>query len=210
MKNLDYNKSTFDCCAYYSKAESSSTIYLVLYVEDMLIATKNKSDIQNLKGHLSAEFETKNLSTTSKNLGMEIYRDRSKKKKYFFLSQKGYIQNILSRFGMFTTKAMNNQCAVNIYSSIAFAPKTAEEMEYMSRSPYSSVVGSIMYAMVCTRPDLAQAISVVSKFMAKLGKEYWQTVKRILRYLRGMFDIGLIYGSDTQCLVQGFLDSDYA
>ena len=62
-----------------------------------------------------------------------------------------------------------------------------------------------MYAMVCTRPDLAHAVSVVSRFMGKPGKEHWQAVKRIFRYLRGTSDVGLIYGGDTQCLVTAIL-----
>uniref|UniRef100_A0A3Q7HMN1 Reverse transcriptase Ty1/copia-type domain-containing protein n=1 Tax=Solanum lycopersicum TaxID=4081 RepID=A0A3Q7HMN1_SOLLC len=59
-------------------------------------------------------------------------------------------------------------------------------------------------------PDLAHAVSVVSRFMGKLGREHWQAVKRIFRYLRGTSDVGLIYGGDTQCLVTGYSDSDYA
>ena len=80
----------------------------------------------------------------------------------------------------------------------------------MSQVPYASAIGSLMYAMVCTRPDLAHAVSVVSRFMSQPGKEHWQAVKRIFRYLRGTSDIGLVYGGDTQCLVTGYSDSDYA
>ncbi|KAJ4701136.1 Retrovirus-related Pol polyprotein from transposon TNT 1-94 [Melia azedarach] len=139
---------------------------------------------------------------------VEIYRDRSKKK--LFLSQKGYIQKILSRFGMSTAKPIDTPSAANAHLSVAFAPKSVEEKEYMSRVPYTSAVGSLMYAMVCTRPDLAQSVSVVSRFMGEPGKEHWQAVKRIFRYLKGTFDVGLIYRGDTQCLVTGFSDSDYA
>jgi hypothetical protein len=64
-------------------------------------------------------------------------------------------------------------------------PKTQEEIEYMSRVPYSSTVGSLMYAMVCTRPDIAHAVGVVSRYMNNPGKEHWEEVKWILRYLRG-------------------------
>ncbi|CAO2820788.1 unnamed protein product [Amaranthus hypochondriacus] len=67
-----------------------------------------------------------------------------------------------------------------------------------------------MYAMVCTRPDLAHAVSVVSRFMSQPGKEHWQAVKRIFRYLKGTSDVGLIYGGDIQCLVTGYSDSDCA
>ncbi|KAJ4703555.1 Retrovirus-related Pol polyprotein from transposon TNT 1-94 [Melia azedarach] len=139
---------------------------------------------------------------------VEIYRDRSKKK--LFLSQKGYIQKILSRFGMSTAKPIDTPSTANAHLSVAFVPKSVEEKEYMSRVPYTSAVGSLMYAMVCTRPDLTQSVSVVSRFMGEPSKEHWQAVKRIFRYLKGTFDVGLIYGGDTQCLVTGFSDSDYA
>ncbi|XP_056687282.1 secreted RxLR effector protein 161-like [Spinacia oleracea] len=80
----------------------------------------------------------------------------------------------------------------------------------MSRVPYASAVGSLMYAMVCTIPDLAQPVSFVSRFMGEPRKEHWQAVKRIFRYLKGTSDVGIIYGGDTECLVIGLLDSDYA
>lgn len=208
MIELGYNRSEYDCCVYHNKLGDGSFIYLVRYVDDMLIVAKAKSDIQMLKGLLSAEFEIKDLGAAKKILGMKIYRERGQKK--LFLSHKGYIQKILSRFGMTTAKPIDTPSASNNHLSVAFAPKTAEEKEYMSRVPYASAVGSLMYAMVCTRPDLAHAVSVVSGFMGDPGKEHWQAVKRIFRYLRGTSDVGLIYGNDTQCLVTGYSDSDYA
>jgi hypothetical protein len=55
----------------------------------------------------------------------------------------------------------------------------------MSRVPYASAVGSLMYAMVCTRPDIVHAVGVLSRYMSKAGQEHWTTVKRVFRYLRG-------------------------
>ena len=63
----------------------------------------------------------------------------------------------------------------------------------MSRVPYASAVGSLMYAMVCTRPDIAHAVGVLSRFMSNPGKEHWTAVKRVFRYLRGTSDYGLCY-----------------
>jgi hypothetical protein len=73
-------------------------------------------------------------------------------------------------------------------------PKTQEEIEYMSRVPYSLAVGSLMYAMVCTRPDIAHAVGVVSRYMNNPGKEHWEAVKWILRYLRGTANHALCFG----------------
>lgn len=80
----------------------------------------------------------------------------------------------------------------------------------MTRVPYASAVGSLMYAMVCTRPDIAQAVSVVSRYMSQPGKEHWQAVKRIFRYLKGTADIGLIYGGNSSSFLSGYSDADYA
>ena len=66
-----------------------------------------------------------------------------------------------------------------------------------------------MYDMVYTKPDLAHAVSVVSRFMGYPSKEYWEVVKRIFRYLRGTSDVGLIYGGDMACLVTGLSNSNY-
>ena len=84
MTQLGYVRSPYDCCVYQNSPVSGSRIYLVLYVDDMLIVAKNKSDIQKLKGCLSAEFDMKDLGVARKILGVEIYRDRKQRK--LFLS----------------------------------------------------------------------------------------------------------------------------
>ena len=167
MIELGYNRSLYDYCVYYNKL-SGSFIYLVMYVDNMLIAAKTNSDIQRLKGLLSAEFEMKDVGAAKKILGMEIYRKRSQKK--LFLSQKGYNKKILSRFGITILSLFPSSS--NNHLSVAFAPKTVKEKDYMSQVPYASAVGSLMYAMVCTRPDLAHAVSVISRFMGDPGKEH--------------------------------------
>eukprot|EP00253_Pinus_taeda_P028718 PITA_28718 len=72
-------------------------------------------------------------------------------------------------------------------------PKTQKEEEDMSHVPYASAVGNLIYAMVYSRPDIAHAVGVLSKFMSKLGKEHWTTVKQVFRYLCGTSDYGLCY-----------------
>jgi hypothetical protein len=79
----------------------------------------------------------------------------------------------------------------------------------MSRVPYSSVVGSLMYAMVCTRPNIAHAVGVVSRYMNNPGKEHWEVVKWILRYLRGTATHALCFGG-SNTFIQGHVDSDMA
>ena len=78
--------------------------------------------------------------------------------------------------------------------SKSMCPRTQEERERMSRIPYASAIGSIMYVMLCTRPDVSFAVSVTSKFQSTYGEEHWMAVKNILKYLRWTKDLFLVYG----------------
>ena len=84
----------------------------------------------------------------------------------------------------------------------------------MSHVPYASVVGSLMYAMVCTRPDIAHAVGVLSRYMSKPRKDHWTTIKRVFRYLRGTTDHAICYQGiarpDRVLDVHGFVDADWA
>ena len=207
MLSHGYLRSTYDSCVYFKRLEDGSFVYLLLYVDDMLIAAKNMSEIQVLKKQLSDEFEMKDLDATKKILGMKIQRDRTSKKVY--LSQKGYIDKVLERFGMQKAKPVQTPLASHFRLSILDSPQSEEDEKAMSQFPYSSAVGSMMYAMVCTRPDIAQAVSVVSRYMANPGRLHWRAVKWILRYLKGTTGMGLVFdgASPSGTSVVGFVDS---
>ncbi|KAL0403199.1 UNVERIFIED_CONTAM: Retrovirus-related Pol polyprotein from transposon TNT 1-94 [Sesamum radiatum] len=106
---------------------------------------------------LSQEFEMKDLGAATKILGMEIHRDRGSRK--LWLSQRGYVEKLLDRFGMSKAKPMSTPLANHFKLSLKQCLKTDREIEDMAKVPYASAVGCLMYAMVCTRPDLAHAVS---------------------------------------------------
>ena len=72
-------------------------------------------------------------------------------------------------------------------------PKNPQEREEMLRVPYASVVGSLMYAMMCTRPDIWFAVGLVSRYQSNLIREHWKAIKRIMRYLKGTMNYCLVY-----------------
>lgn len=82
----------------------------------------------------------------------------------------------------------------------------------MSRVPYASAIGSIKYAMVCSRPDLAYGISLVSRFMGRPDEEHWRATKWVLRYLAGTTNLGLVYSNSVRASqpAKGHVDSDFA
>ncbi|XP_057543970.1 secreted RxLR effector protein 161-like [Amaranthus tricolor] len=128
----------------------------------------------------------KDVGPAKKILDMEIYRDRVRGK--LFLTQKSYIEKILSHFGMEKSKLISTLTFVSCKLSLSMSPQTEEELA----------------------PDIAHTVSVVSMFMAQPEREPWQGVKRIFLYLRGTTDIGLVYGNCKECLVTRYSDSDYA
>lgn len=205
--SLGYNRLNSDHCAYFKRVGDNDFIILLLYVDDMLVAGPNKDRVQELKAQLAREFDMKDLGPANKILGMQIHRDRKDRK--IWLSQKNYLKKILRRFNMQDCKPISTPLPVNYKLSSVMCPSNEAERIEMSRVPYASAVGSLMFAMICTRLDIAQAVGAVSRFMANPGKEHWNAVKRILRYLKGTSDVALCYGG-SECIVRGYVDSDYA
>jgi hypothetical protein len=185
MQKNGYYKCNADHCCYFKRFESSYII-LLLYVDDMLVASSDMDEIKKLKKQLSSKFDMKDLGAAKQILGMRIHRD--KQRGILQLSQAEYIGRILKRFNMSDAKAVSTPLASHFRLSKDQSPKTEEEEGFMAKVPYASAIGSLMYAMVCTRPDIAHAVGAVSKFMTNPGKQHWEAVKWILRYLRGTTD----------------------
>uniref|UniRef100_A0A2N9J4X6 CCHC-type domain-containing protein n=1 Tax=Fagus sylvatica TaxID=28930 RepID=A0A2N9J4X6_FAGSY len=164
---------------------------------------------KRLKSLLHKEFEMKDLGAAKKILGMEIHRDRGARK--LWLSQKNYIKKVLEKFSMLDAKPVSTPLANHFRLSGSQCPKNSEEIENMSKVPYASAVGCLMYAMICTRPDLAHAVSTVSRYMANPGREHWNAVKWIFRYLKGTAEHEILFSrqSGTNSVV-GYVDADYA
>ena len=83
------------------------------------------------------------------------------------------------------------------------------ELQFISDVPYASAIGSIMYAMTCTCPDVSFALSVTSRYQGDPGMEHQKAVKRILKYLRSTKDMFLVYGGDKELVVKGYTDASF-
>ena len=170
MSEQGYTRCHSDHCVYLKKQNDGSYIILLLYVDDMLVAGSNMQEINVLKRKLANSFAMKDLGAAKQILGMRITRDRKNKK--LTLSQSEYIEKVLKRFNMQNAKPVSIPLASHFKLSKEACPKTREEIAHMSKVPYASAVGSLMYAMVCTRPDIAHAVGVVSRYMNNPGKEH--------------------------------------
>ncbi|GKA37408.1 retrovirus-related pol polyprotein from transposon TNT 1-94, partial [Tanacetum coccineum] len=188
-KEQAISRNNYDSCVYFKEFAPGMYIYLLLYVDDMLIACKSKSEIEYTKGLLRKEFDMKELGPARKILGMEIVRDRGSRT--LKVSQSGYVQKILNNYRVDNGKSVSVPLGAHFKVSLKDCPSSDWDVERMSKVPYANVVGSLMYLMVCTRPDIAYAVSIVSRYLANPG---------------------LVYGRDQgkHVDVDGFVDADYA
>ncbi|XP_062103078.1 secreted RxLR effector protein 161-like [Humulus lupulus] len=89
--------------------------------------------------------------------------------------------------------------------------KTKDEVRFMEKIPYAEAIGSVMYTRICTRPDIAYDVSVLSRFMAKPGEDHWKGLKWLLRYLKTTTQYGLVFRKTRmKAQLEGYVDADYA
>ncbi|KAK3010466.1 hypothetical protein RJ639_013018 [Escallonia herrerae] len=192
-----------------SKLDPKSKECIFLGYEEGVKGYKLLDPMVKKKKLLSRKFDMKDLGSTKKILSMEIHRDRKAGK--LWVTMKSYVEKVLERFSMLNAKPVSTPLGAHFQLSSQLCPSTEEDIEYMSRVLYANTVGYRMYAMVCTRPDISHAVSMVSRYMGNPGKKHGDAVKWIFRHLAGSTNFGIMFDHDgAKGEVSGFVDSDYA
>uniref|UniRef100_A0A2N9IH71 Integrase catalytic domain-containing protein n=1 Tax=Fagus sylvatica TaxID=28930 RepID=A0A2N9IH71_FAGSY len=182
ITSFGFKENTVDRCIYL-KVNGSKFIFLVLYVDDILLASNDLGLLSETKRFLSMNFEMKDMGEATYVIGIEIFRDRSHG--LLGLSQKGYIDKVLERFHMAECAATPAPICKGDKFSEKDCPQNALEKKRMENIPYASVVGSLMYAQTCTRPDISFAVGMLGRYQSNPGMEHWKAAKKVLRYLKG-------------------------
>ncbi|GJX88605.1 putative RNA-directed DNA polymerase [Tanacetum coccineum] len=173
MKKHNFIKNQVDQCVYL-KMSGSNFIILVLYVDDILLASNNIDLLHESKRFLSRNFDMKDLGEASYVIGIEIHRDRANGK--LGLSQKAYIERVLNRFNMqHCSPTVALVIKGDVFGSHQY-PKTKVEYEEMKKIPYASIVGSLTYAQVCTRPDIAYICGMLGVFQSNPSLLHWESL----------------------------------
>ncbi|CAM8940474.1 unnamed protein product [Rhodiola kirilowii] len=209
MLSLGFFRSKYDSCLYFKNSDAKSLMFVLLYVDDILLISNVKSEILRIKTELNRHFDMKYFGKAQRILGVKIIRDRQNRR--IFLSQSEYVSKVLEKFSMSAAKHVTLPLGGHFILSKQNCPQTESERTKMSAVPYDIAVGSVMYLMLCTRPDLAFSISVLSRFMANPSEEHWSAMKYLWRYIASTKNYGLVYGmTDFKHELCGFVDSDYA
>jgi Reverse transcriptase (RNA-dependent DNA polymerase) len=198
LVKIGFVRSAADPCLY---IDVKRGIYITIWVDDLLVAGKDGRHIAEVKRQFSSEFEMKDLGELQHFLGMRITRHNGS----ISIDQNGYIRQILERFGMESSKPVSTPIAAGSRLTPNNSHATQADIKQ-----YQAMVGSQMYAMLCTRPDLAYAIQQLLQFNANPANAHLQAAKRGFRYLQGSQTTGLVFNGNITDRIQCCCDADYA
>lgn len=201
---LGFLRCEVDQAVFYKRVGTSLIIVLV-HVDDCTIVATALPLIIDFKASLAKHVEITDLGELHWLLGIEIRRERERR--LIYLSQRSYLDSIIARYGFQDLKPVSIPMDPNVRLTSAQSPSTTQEFARMRDVPYHEAVGSLMYAALGTRPDIAYAVQTVSRFSSKPGIDHWEAVKRIFRYLKGTRELWLAYGGDEKDLL-GYADAD--
>jgi hypothetical protein len=180
-----------------------SSMYIAVYVDDLLIVGPSIAEIKRIKRALRNRFHMTDLGPCSYYLGMSIRRDRQNR--ILYLSQEAYIDKVIHQFGISDSAPVS--------TPIETSPLAESCSEYScppnQKAEYQRIVGSLMYIMLGTRGDIAYAVSMASRHLANPGPQHMKLARRILRYLKGTKGLKLTYKGHLRML-KGFTDADWA
>jgi len=205
--SFGFKENTVDRCIYL-KVNRSKFIFLILYIDDILLATNDLGLLSETKRFLSNNFEMKDMGETYYVIRIEIFRDRSQG--LLGLSQNAYINKVLERFRMDKCSASPVPIQKGDKFSLMQCLKNDLERKHMENIPYASVVRSLMHAQTCTRPYISFAVDMFGRYQSNLGLEHWKAAKKVLRYLQGTKNHMPTYGKSDHLEVIGYTDSDFA
>jgi Reverse transcriptase (RNA-dependent DNA polymerase) len=193
--------------ALYVKRAEEVKIIIAVYVDDLLIFSKNLDDILSTKQSLLAGFKMTDSGEVDTILGIKIIRDR--KAGILKMNQGQYARRVLERYNMANCEGKSLPMPVGLKLTSSSNPTTEVDKNRMKNVPYRQAVGSIMYLMLCTRPDLAAAVQLASRFGSDPGPSHWSFVKNVLQYIQKTKDLELTLTKQGEMKIEGYTDSDW-
>lgn len=202
LQKLEFIKCSTEFAVYVKLSQNNSLMIVCLYVDDMIVTSEDTAELNEFKQRMMQEFEMSDLGELSYFLGMEF----SPTSKGVLLHQKKYASDILRRFNM-----QNCNPAVTPMEPGLKLSKTSEGNK-VNATLYKQIIGSLRY-LCNTRPDIAYSVGVVSRFMEEPRETHLLAAKRILRYVKGSLDLGILFpvrmNEETKAEFLGFTDADW-
>lgn len=192
LMKLGFQQSSYDLCLFCRK-----DIYVLVYVDDLLLFSQRKDTVEHVKTMLKKVFRMKDLGTATWFLGVNIEYGQGR----IDLSQGAYVDMILKRYNMSNAKPKSTPLDPNM--------RLVKALRSVSSFPFQECLGSIMYLQCMTRPDLAYPVSVLSSFVNEPSDQCIEAIKHMLKYLLGSRDAKLSYCKDSPMVLESWSDADW-
>ena len=191
------------------RGSNKTFIAIVLHVDDQNIMSASLELIKNLKSALSSEFGIKDEGDTRFFVGLEVSRDKLARQ--LKLNQPKFSNTVIERLNLQNTQDASTPLdtqAQKLHKGQCL--ETGDEKAEMSKYPYRKLIGSLMYIMVSTRPDIAYALGLLSSFLSNSGKNHRDAAVRVARYIKATANVGLVFsGHGTSDEPIGYCDASY-
>ena len=200
LKSLKFQKSKTDYCLYF-KDENDERIFILLFVDDILICSKSQSKIDQIKKRLSSKFSMKDLGKIKINLGINI--DYNCKRGKLSLGQTEYIQSLANVYNLKNSKL--HDTPMEQYLHIPPAQSESTEIKYRN------LIGALLYISTCTRPDISYSVNYLSRFQNCYNKTHFNYALRVLKYLYLTKNLKLTYQRNVKNdILDCYVDGDWA
>jgi hypothetical protein len=209
VQEWGFNRIPCEWCVYHRRSELGTVIFAV-HVDDIVSIASNAAENDRFKADLRSKWKISDLGEAKFALGIAISRDRPRRT--ISLSQSAFIDRIVSDFGQTDAHPVDTPMVTGLQllrpdKSELIPPSIASWIE---RTPYRSLIGSLNYLAVATRPDIAFAVGRLASFLDDFRPEHWEAATRVVRYLKGTKDLALQLGGNNSIALMGYSDSDYA
>lgn len=200
LVSLGFERSNNDSCLYTLRNEKD-TIYLLIFVDDLLICGKDAKEIKGIKVLLSERFKMKDLGRIKEYLGITI--DYESDKNEIKLNQTKYIESLIKKYNLENSKLYNTPMEVNL---------KIEKSDYCERDiRYRNLIGALLYISSATRPDISFSVNYLSRFQNCFNETHYKYALRILKYLYLTKNLNLMYKRNENVnIIDCHVDADWA
>ncbi|KAL1488506.1 hypothetical protein ABEB36_014972 [Hypothenemus hampei] len=199
LHSYGFRSTDADPCVFVGRIKNN-ILLLVLYVDDGLIMSKEKNAIMDVISNLKQRFEI-TFSEPQSFVGIEILKNDDGS---IFINQESYTRRIIKQYNM--EQANPSKTPEDAHTNLF---KENDVLILEKGIPFRQIIGSLMFLAVTTRPDIAHAVGVLSRFLDKYTYQHWNAAKRIIRYLIGTVNHGIFYKSISNVNLIGYSDADY-
>lgn len=202
FSELGFQQGIADQCLYSRKEEDGSITYVLLYVDDLLVAGQSAESTEKVSRELQNYFDIKDLGDVSHYLGIQVERQANGS---FLLNQKAKITKLLEDHGLLESKPVATPMETGFLSA-----GTTESAELPNNTLYRKAIGSLLYIATVSRLDIAVAVSILSRRVEKPTQQDWNAVKRVMRYLAFTINKKLCLPSSESIELNCYVDADWA